>query len=181
MATLQLQLVGVTAERDHALQQLLQWQARCAAKEAELRAELQQWQARCAAKEAEHQQELVQWQNTVAGLEALVRHLQAEQRSSNGSTADAELPAAPGAAQMAAAEAGPAAAEAPQLAEGVDGEGQGAGAAAAGSDGEGAGAAADELSIPLSSIALGKLGWAAHAGSVCMLCACPGLDACPAA
>lgn len=83
----------------------------------------------------------------VAELMDVLRRLERGQGSSAGSTADREVPAAYGAAQLAAAEAGPAAAaaaaRAPQPAEGEDGEG--------------AGAVVDELSARMSSVGLGKL------------------------
>lgn len=123
--------------------------------------------------EEKHQLEM-----QVAELEKTLRRRERGQGSSAGSTKDTELPALHIAAQLAAAEAAPATAEAPQLAEGVDGEGQGAGAAAAGSDSEGAGAAVGDLCVQLSGVGLGKLGWAGQAGCLWLSCACPELDAC---
>lgn len=127
---------------------------------------------------AELKKQVAELKMRVAELEKTLHRRERGQGSSAGSTKDEEVPAPHIAAQLAAAEAGPAAAEAPQLAEGVDGEGQGAGAAAAGSDSEGAGAAVGDLSVQLSGVGLGKLGWAGQAGCLWLSCACPELDAC---
>lgn len=130
--------------------------------------------------EEKHQLEkqVAELKKQVAELKKTLRRRERGQGSSAGSTKDTEVPALHIAAQLAAAEAAPAAAEAPQLAEGVDGEGQGAGAAAAGSDSEGAGAAVGDLSVQLSGVGLGKLGWAGQAGCLWLSCACQELDAC---
>lgn len=142
---LQLQLVGVTAERDSLRQQRdeleleqcqaenLRWQNKVAGLEAQLR----QCQARCAANQARcaaERAELWRWQDTVALLQGQVRHLQAEQVSRAGGTKDAEAPPAASAPQpAAAARAAPTeAAVAPQQAVVVGGEEHGAGEAAGG-------------------------------------------------
>lgn len=99
-----------------------------------------------------------QLEDKVAELEKALRRRERGQGSSAGSTKDEEVPALHIAAQLAAAD--PAAAEAPQPAEAGAGEGQGADAAV------------DDLSIPLSSLGLGKLGWAGQAGCLWLSCAC---------